>query len=42
MDVFGEVYERYHRDVYRCALFLTGDRARGNSSSGAPSKRRDN
>jgi RNA polymerase sigma-70 factor, ECF subfamily len=25
MDTFRLIYERYHRDVYRFALFLTGD-----------------
>src|SRR5262245_7544643 len=25
MDPFRELYERYHTDVYRFALFLTGD-----------------
>ena len=28
MDAFQELYERYYRDVYRFALFLTGDAAR--------------
>lgn len=28
MDPFQELYERYFRDVYRFALFLTGDAAR--------------
>ncbi|MGH9240878.1 MAG: RNA polymerase sigma factor [Vicinamibacterales bacterium] len=28
MDPFRELYERYYRDVYRFALFLTGDAAR--------------
>jgi len=28
MNAFGQLYERYYRDVYRFALFLTGDRAR--------------
>lgn len=28
MDPFWLVYERHNRDVYRFALFLTGDRAR--------------
>ena len=28
MDAFRELYERYYRDVYRFALFLTGDAAR--------------
>ena len=28
MDGFRELYERYHPDVYRFALFLTGDVAR--------------
>jgi RNA polymerase sigma-70 factor (ECF subfamily) len=28
MDQFRELYERYHGDVYRFALFLTGDVAR--------------
>jgi RNA polymerase sigma-70 factor (ECF subfamily) len=28
MDVFRDVYERYHKDVYRFALFLTGDATR--------------
>jgi len=27
MDAFRELYERYYRDVYRFALFLTGDAA---------------
>jgi RNA polymerase sigma-70 factor (ECF subfamily) len=27
MDSFREIYERYHPDVLRFALFLTGDRA---------------
>lgn len=27
MDPFREIYERYYRDVYRFALFLTGDAA---------------
>ena len=25
MDPFRDLYERYHADVYRFALFLTGD-----------------
>jgi RNA polymerase sigma-70 factor, ECF subfamily len=28
MDPFRELYERYYRDVYRFALFLTGEAAR--------------
>jgi RNA polymerase sigma-70 factor (ECF subfamily) len=28
MDRFRELYERYYRDVFRFALFLTGDEAR--------------
>jgi DNA-directed RNA polymerase specialized sigma24 family protein len=28
MDQFRELYERYYADVYRFALFLTGDVAR--------------
>lgn len=28
MDPFRDLYERYYRDVYRFALFLTGDAAR--------------
>ena len=28
MDPFREIYERYYLDVYRFALFLTGDVAR--------------
>ena len=28
MDQFRELYERYYNDVYRFALFLTGDAAR--------------
>jgi RNA polymerase sigma-70 factor (ECF subfamily) len=28
MDSFAELYEHYYPDVYRFALFLTGDRAR--------------
>ena len=28
MDPFRELYERYYKDVYRFALFLTGDPAR--------------
>jgi RNA polymerase sigma factor (sigma-70 family) len=28
MDPFRDLYERYYRDVYRFALFLTGDVAR--------------
>jgi RNA polymerase sigma-70 factor (ECF subfamily) len=28
MDAFRDIYERYYRDVYRFALFLTGDAAR--------------
>ena len=28
MDPFQALYERYYRDVYRFALFLTGDAAR--------------
>ena len=28
MDAFQELYERYYHDVYRFALFLTGDAAR--------------
>lgn len=28
MPAFQELYERYHPDVYRFALFLTGDHAR--------------
>ena len=28
MDPFQELYERYYRDVFRFALFLTGDAAR--------------
>ena len=27
MDPFRDLYERYHADVYRFALFLTGDRS---------------
>lgn len=28
MDAFREIYKRYYNDVYRFALFLTGDAAR--------------
>ena len=28
MEAFQELYERYHQDVYRFALFLTGDPGR--------------
>ena len=28
MDAFQQLYEQYYRDVYRFALFLTGDAAR--------------
>ena len=28
MDAFAAIYERHYRDVYRFALFLTGDPAR--------------
>src|SRR6185503_20513513 len=28
MDAFQQLYEQYYRDVYRFALFLTGDPAR--------------
>ena len=33
MDAFRELYERYYRDVYRFALFLTGDEARAEDLS---------
>ena len=33
MDAFQELYERYYRDVYRFALFLTGDAARAEDLS---------
>jgi RNA polymerase sigma-70 factor (ECF subfamily) len=28
MDPFADLYERHYSDVYRFALFLTGDRTR--------------
>src|SRR5688500_1368901 len=33
MEAFRLIYERYHRDVYRFALFLTGDPARADDLS---------
>ena len=35
MDPFRDLYERYHADVYRFALVLTGDHSSAQDRSGA-------